>query len=408
MAWTPKLDECENGRRRHVLQRGVRLHVPRRRGQGRIIFEKNLDFARNVAVSTLDRDRPDRPRNATDDETQYQVKAAPDIEPNRFSVSYGASQTLEATARRILGTGRLRRPGGSPTRRQRARTLTLRAEDLRRGGERFGDLRGKCSPASPHADPGRLRAAGHGAVAAAAGRRRRGQRPRDRRLPATALLLPRGLHAAGGQCQASAGGCGRGLHGPVAEQDAVRDRRRATSTSTSRRSRPTATRSRRTRSLEQLASRSGSTPGSGSCWTSACCRTSTPSSTTRATTWCRQLLGQGVTDANYRRGGPVAANQTYNLTGSQHLTTSDVRNAQMLRNYMNEGGDYVFSGRNGSVQPDMHGDRPAELLRLHLVAGAGVRLQLSAEPGGRRRSPAHGVLPASSTSPTTGASGGSE
>ena len=46
----------------------------------------------------------------------------------------------------------------------------------------------------------------------------------------------------------------------------------------------------------------------------------------------------------------MAANGTFNLTGSQHLTTSGVRNAQMLRNYMNEGGKVVFSGRNGWVQ----------------------------------------------------------
>ena len=64
-----------------------------------------------------------------------------------------------------------------------------------------------------------------------------------------------------------------------------------------------------------------------------------------------QALGQGVTDTELPpRRDTVAANGTFNLTGSQHLTTSGVRNAQMLRNYMNEGGKVVFSGRNGWVQ----------------------------------------------------------
>ena len=63
-----------------------------------------------------------------------------------------------------------------------------------------------------------------------------------------------------------------------------------------------------------------------------------------------QAVGEGVDTTNYRRGNTVAANGTYSLTGSQHLTTTGVRNAQMLRNYMNDGGKIVFAGRNGWVQ----------------------------------------------------------
>ena len=103
MSWTPELDECETAAGGTFCSGGSGFTFPDDEGKVEAVFEKNLDFARNVAATTLDRDRPDRPRNATDDETQYQVKAAPDIEPNRFNVSYGATQTLEATARRILG-----------------------------------------------------------------------------------------------------------------------------------------------------------------------------------------------------------------------------------------------------------------------------------------------------------------
>ena len=63
-----------------------------------------------------------------------------------------------------------------------------------------------------------------------------------------------------------------------------------------------------------------------------------------------QAAGQGVDATNYRRGGTVSGTGTYSLTGEEHLTTTGVRNAQMLRNYMNEGGKVVFSGRNGWVQ----------------------------------------------------------
>ena len=141
MAWTPELDECETAAGGTFCSGGSGFTFPDDEGKVEAVFEKNLDFARNVAVTTLDRDRPDRPRNATPDETQYRVKGSPDIEPNRFNVSYGGDQVLEATARRILGPVDFvvqapAGPGGA------GRTLTLRADPWR-GGERFGDLRGK-------------------------------------------------------------------------------------------------------------------------------------------------------------------------------------------------------------------------------------------------------------------------
>ena len=103
MAWTPELDECETAAGGRFCEGGSGFTFPDDEGKVQGVFEKNLDFARNVAASTLARDRPDRPQNATDDETQYQVKASPDIEPNRFNVSYDLTQTVEATARKVLG-----------------------------------------------------------------------------------------------------------------------------------------------------------------------------------------------------------------------------------------------------------------------------------------------------------------
>jgi hypothetical protein len=62
-----------------------------------------------------------------------------------------------------------------------------------------------------------------------------------------------------------------------------------------------------------------------------------------------QELGQGVTDENYRRGGP-ATNGAFSLTGSTHLPNWGVRNPHKLRNYMNDGGKVLLAGRNLWVQ----------------------------------------------------------
>ena len=235
MSWTPELDECETAAGGTFCSGGSGFTFPDDEGKVEAVFEKNLDFARNVAATTLDRDRPDRPRNATDDETQYQVKGSPDIEPNRFSVSYGADADARGDRAPDPRPGRLRAsrsagPGGG------SRTMTLARRSRGAGGERFGDLRGKYYQRVRAQIPADFVQPGTAQDAAAAGRRRRGQRPRDRGLPAAAVLLPRGLDAAGGRRQARARRRGRGLHGPLAQQDAVRRPRRATSTSTSRRS----------------------------------------------------------------------------------------------------------------------------------------------------------------------------
>ena len=296
-------------------------------------------------MTTLDRDRPDRPRNATDDETQYQVKGSPDIEPNRFNVSYGADQILEATARRILGpvdfvvqvqSG----PGGG------SRTLTLRAEPWK-GGERFGDLRGKYY------------------------QRVRAQIPADFVQPGTAQT-PRPLVAgdvvnvrviAGSQQQRWSyrvvstrpgrrrRGCSWWRPRTTRACRPTRPRTpplRGTSTSTSRRSRRPATRSRRSTSTLRRRARTARRGRSS-------INDLGVLSHFDAVVWYTgddlvpQAEGEGVTDENYRRGGP-GTDGAFSLTGSTHLTNSGVRNAHMLRNYMNDGGKVLLTGRNFWVQ----------------------------------------------------------
>ena len=169
MSWTPELDECETAAGGTFCSGGSGFTFPDDEGKVEAVFQKNLDFARNVAVTTLDRDRPDRPRNATDDETQYQVKGSPDIEPNRFNVSYGADQILEATARRILGPVDFvvevdDGPGGDDRDADAARRAVEGRRALRRSPRQV-------LPPRPRTDPGGLRPAGDGPGTAAAGRR---------------------------------------------------------------------------------------------------------------------------------------------------------------------------------------------------------------------------------------------
>ena len=346
MAWTPELDECETAAGGTFCSGGSGFTFPDDEGKVEAVFQKNLDFARNVAATALDRDRPDRPRNATDDETQYQAKASPDIEPNRFNVSYGAPQTLEATARRILGpvdfvvqveSG----PGGN------GRTLTLRAEDWR-GGERFGDLRGKYY------------------------RRVRTQIPADFVQPGTAQS-PRPL-AAGDEVNVRviAGSQQQRFSYRVVSTLPAGDARRVLVvaaedyTGLSPNKTPYATAPRyldehvaaleangytvETYNIDNPPAGTDDSPGSEQLSDLGVLSHFDAVVYYTGDDLVPQAPGQGVTDTNYRRGGTVAANGTFNLTGSQHLTTTGVRNAQMLRNYMNEGGKVVFSGRNGWVQ----------------------------------------------------------
>ena len=112
MAWTPELDECETAAGGTFCSGGSGFTFPDDEGKVEAVFEKNLDFARNVAATTLDRDRPDRPRNATDDETQYQVKgvAGHRAEPVQRLLRRRPDRS-RPTPRTDPRPGRLRRPG---------------------------------------------------------------------------------------------------------------------------------------------------------------------------------------------------------------------------------------------------------------------------------------------------------
>ena len=307
------------------------------------MFQKNLDFARNVAATTLDADRPDRPRNATEDEAQYQVKASPDIEPNRFR-------------------GVLRRPRRR-SRRPRARILgpvdfVLQASS--------GPGRGE---PDDH-DPRRRSGAAVSASATCAASTTTASAPRvpaDFVQPGTAQT-PRPLVAgdvvavrviAGSQQQRfsyrvvstrPASGAKRVL--VVAAEDYTGlspnktpydDRAALPRRARGRARRRTATRSRSTTSTTRRSAPKASRRRE-LVTTSACCRTSTPSSTTRATTCCRRRSARVLTAWNYRRGGTRLRDR--HVLAHRAPSTSRTPggpDAQMLRNYMNDGGKVIFT-----------------------------------------------------------------
>ncbi|HWT91757.1 MAG TPA: M14 family zinc carboxypeptidase, partial [Solirubrobacteraceae bacterium] len=353
MAWTPELDECQTAAGGAFCGSGSGFTFPDDEGKVEGVFEKNLDFARNVAVTTLDRDRPDRPRNATADETQYQTKAAPDIEPTRFDVAYGREQTLEATARKVLGPvdflvsvpARAGANPGDPA--IPGRTLTIRGNPWR-GGERFGDLRGKYY------------------------QRVRATIPADFVQPGTAQA-PRPLAEgetvsvtviAGSQQQRfsyrveavePAGNAKRVL--VVAAEDY---------TGLSPNKTPYAAAPRyldehvdaleaagyEVETFDVDAPPAGPNGQAGSKLVSDLGVLDHFDAVLYYTgdDLVPQAPGQGVTTENYarccqtitpQRGAPYQ-----DVVGSKHLTNAGVRNAQMLRNYMNDGGKVVFSGRN--------------------------------------------------------------
>ena len=309
-----------DGGRRHVLLRRLGLHVPGRREQGRGRLREEPRLRPQRRGDDARPDRPDRPRNATADETQYQVKASPDIEPNRFNVSYGATQTLEATSRRILGAGRLRasrsqRPG------RRLAHDHARGEEWK-GGERFGDLRGKYYQRVRATIPAEFVQPGTA------------QTPRP--LVAGDVVNVRVIAGSqqqrfsyrvvstrpAGDRQARARRRGRGLHRPLAEQDAVRRRRRGTSTSTSRRS-PATGYTVETYDIDTPpAGPTGTRPPSSS-RTSASCSTSTPSCTTRATTWSRRPSARASTPRTTAAAARSARTARSASRAREHLT--DVR-----------------------------------------------------------------------------------
>ena len=269
------------------------------------VFEKNLFFALNVVKSLPNLGRP---RNFDNDPSQYQVKATQDIQVNRFDVSYGAAQPVEAIVRKELGPADITvtRPStcngnvtirmapapagerygealGQYFERRRATipatigTRALRAGDIVNVVVKAGGLQQEFRYRIEATPPGRDQEA-------RAGRSRPRTTPASRRTSTPGYDTRAALPAAARR-----------------RADGGRLRGRRCSTSTPRR--PTAARRTRWRSRRSSTRRA-----------SACSRTSTRSTTTPATTSrrrtcrsparCRIDLGDGADrhDSRWRRG----------------------------------------------------------------------------------------------------------
>ena len=97
IGWTPEMDTCATmGEPSGCNQ----FASPDNESKVNAVFNKNLAFVLNVTESLPNMGRP---KNFDNDPSQYRVKATQDIQPNRFDVSYGASQVIEATIRKELG-----------------------------------------------------------------------------------------------------------------------------------------------------------------------------------------------------------------------------------------------------------------------------------------------------------------
>jgi hypothetical protein len=97
IGWTPEMDTCSTlGEPSGCNQ----FASPDNESKVAAVFNKNLAFALNVTNSIKNLGRP---KNFDNDPSHYQVKATQDIQPNRFDVSYGGTQVVEATIRKELG-----------------------------------------------------------------------------------------------------------------------------------------------------------------------------------------------------------------------------------------------------------------------------------------------------------------
>jgi hypothetical protein len=97
IGWTPEMDTCGTlGEPQGCNQ----FASPDDEEKVQAVFNKNLAFALNVAHSLPNLGRP---KNFDPDPSQYQVKPTQNIQVNRFDVSYGKEQVVEAVVRKELG-----------------------------------------------------------------------------------------------------------------------------------------------------------------------------------------------------------------------------------------------------------------------------------------------------------------
>jgi hypothetical protein len=101
------------------------------------VFNKNLQFLLNVTHSLPNLARP---KNHDNDPSHYQVKPTQDIQLNRFDVSYGKTQVVEATIRKELGPADITVsvPAINPTNPPQT-TIRMQAAA---SGERYGEVSG--------------------------------------------------------------------------------------------------------------------------------------------------------------------------------------------------------------------------------------------------------------------------
>ena len=102
IGWTPEMDTCTTG---GDVVGCPGFSFPDVEAKMKAVFDKNLAFALNAANSLGELDRP---KNYDNDPNHYQIKPTEDIQLNRFDVSYGASQQIEAIVRKTLGPSDVR------------------------------------------------------------------------------------------------------------------------------------------------------------------------------------------------------------------------------------------------------------------------------------------------------------
>jgi hypothetical protein len=347
MSWTPELDTCTTAgggnwcSTTNPQTNNSGFYFPDDESKVRAVFEKNLDFARNVAV-TLASDEPDRPRNATENKSTYQVKGVPDIELNQFGVSFGSVQTIEANVRKALGTVDVQLsvtgPGGAN------RTLVLPMTPWR-GGERYGDLRGRFYHrvrATPPADFRQPGAPNPGAA-----------------RPLVAGDVVTATVRAGGQQQVFR----YRVHSTQKDASkqrvlvvAAEDYRGASPNTTPYDTAPRYLAAHRA-ALEaagyEVETYDVDAPPAGPAGVAGSKILSSLGTMSHfdAVLYYTgdDLVPQDLSEASPRRADTAAAAGTFGLTGSLHLAQWGVRNMQQLRDYINERGKVVIAGRNSQL-----------------------------------------------------------
>jgi hypothetical protein len=128
IGWTPEMDTCDT---MGDVGCPSGFASPDDEGKVQAVFNKNLAFALNVTESLPNLGRP---RNFDADPSQYRVKPTQDIQVNRFDVSYGKSQVVEATIRKELGPADITASVGN-------QSTTIRMQPAE-SGERYNEVKG--------------------------------------------------------------------------------------------------------------------------------------------------------------------------------------------------------------------------------------------------------------------------